>query len=354
MPAKITFSDDFFDKYENLSPVTKITLNNQLDDLDDNSTADIEFTENGNPLVKIIESSLVDGGGEVNIGGIDSSFDINKGVTDIGSNGPSISGEISLANATGKQIWINGKTGEAWEGNLGVSVFDIEASVGLSGINAGVGVGNATAGGIYYNAPAISYDTNGDISIKQLELGLDVKLGFGASFTAESTGVKTTVGFVGAGIHINRDDATDSIQYLNSEKDFLELKLEAIQNSMPRIDNVIGPGSLAPSIPTEDTNNRYWYEEELAKVEAEIQQYQQSTSELEDELIEDFILQKQQELNSDNQLSPESSFVLPDELPATGADASDAAVLGIASELESNINLMYTNLEKLASSISGI
>lgn len=60
------------------------------------------------------------------------------------------------------------------------------------------------------------------------------------------------------------------------------------------------------------------------------------------------------ELNSDNQFTSESGFVLPDQLPATGADASDAAVLDIASELESNINLMYTNLEKLSTSISGI
>ncbi len=73
-----------------------------------------------------------------------------------------------------------------------------------------------------------------------------------------------------------------------------------------------------------------------------------------DESIEDYILQKQQELNSDGQFTPDSGFVLPDQLPETGADIDSSTVQSIAAELESNINLMYTNLEKLSSSINGI
>ena len=66
------------------------------------------------------------------------------------------------------------------------------------------------------------------------------------------------------------------------------------------------------------------------------------------------VLEQQEELKPNGHQVADNDIVLPDDFQSSGVDASDSAVLGIASELESNINLMYTNLERLASSINGI
>lgn len=51
-----------------------------------------------------------------------------------------------------------------------------------------------------------------------------------------------------------------------------------------------------------------------------------------------------------------SEMILPKVLPATGADVevSDVAVQNIAAELETNMNMLFSNLEKFTSTIEGI
>lgn len=88
-----------------------------------------------------------------------------------------------------------------------------------------------------------------------------------------------------------------------------------------------------------------------------------STDELElntqtDSETVDYINQMKENIASQESEGAGQGFVLPDELPQTGAnpdgEISDAAVQSIAAELESNINMLFSNLEKFNSTIEGI
>ena len=88
-----------------------------------------------------------------------------------------------------------------------------------------------------------------------------------------------------------------------------------------------------------------------------------STDELElntqtDSETVDYINQMKENIASQESEGAGQGIVLPDELPQTGAnidgEISDAAVQSIAAELESNINMLFSNLEKFNSTIEGI
>lgn len=218
--------------------------------------------------------------------------------------------------------------------------------------------------------------------IENLDLGLEAigKLSLVKSIVEVGTESIEMVGSIKGMVDVVRnEDMTEAEKVADLEEKFLQLKEEGADVFMSVVDATFGNIPIAGSaisnwseeklrdfITSEDglekLSNGFgdWLDKQTETLfdktglTEKIQDYvaRRRDDSPEDEEVIDYI-EKRKELIGDTEVD-QGGMVLPDELPATGADVSDVDIENISRELEANTDLLFQNIEKYKSSVQGI
>lgn len=359
MPTVVFNNEESQNHIDNLSAEAKITLDNQLSNLDGDVM--IDFDSEGNVYLKVFPKGIFEvelgaslgGSGEYESGDLSGALEVSAGA----------SGNLANIGYTG--VWIDSDDGSgkiletsaelgAFEAGVSVNALDgeIEASAQISAVK-------ATVGGYIIESPNISIGDNGQLEVSQTIIGAEGNLSVGNA----SVGVPPIYGHLNLECDLDNPVAFDFPSGGNwwDPRDLVEavdldspIACDTIEVGIGGSTPWIG-GGLGISVNGEGldiTGNTLLTPRDLLELQEKGLQAEIASGEGDSDALQEQ-LDAIQETLSTPRVNAEENHPLTD-AAGTADDAMANDVANITAELEANMDLLFSSIERYATAVQGI